>query len=80
MSSTKKAHVNKFIWGLRFVLKDRIVNQWPQSVAPAMEIACLWEEVLNEHFGAVKKDKEGKTTVNSNNSRNVTNSHMYPWG
>ena len=69
MCSTEKARANKFLWGLRFALKDRVVNQRPQTLAQAVEIACLSEEVLNEQYGPLKKDK-GKGVNNNNKNAN----------
>ena len=51
LCTTEKVRANKFLWGLRFALKDRVVNHRPQTLAQAVEIACLSEEVLNEKFG-----------------------------
>ena len=62
MCSTEKARANKFLWGLRFALKDRVVNQRPQTLAQTVEIACLSEEVLNEQYGALQKKDKGKGT------------------
>lgn len=39
MCSIKKACANKFICGLRCALKDRIVNQRPQTLAQAVEMS-----------------------------------------
>lgn len=72
MCSAKKARTNKFIWCLRLALKDQVANQRPQTLAQPVQIACLLKEVLNEQFGPLKNDK-GKTSVNGNNNKNVTN-------
>lgn len=77
MCSTKKAHANKFIWGLACALKGTAVNQRPSTLAQAVEIACLSEEVLNEQFRPLKKD-EGKTKGSGNNNNNVTNLPQVP--
>ena len=62
LCTTEKAQANKFLWGLRFALKDRVINQRPQTLAHAVEIDCLSEEVLNEQFRPLqKKDKNKKT-------------------
>ena len=53
--TTEKARANKFLWGLRFTLKDRVISQRPQTLAQAVEIACLAEEVLNEQFRPLQK-------------------------
>lgn len=70
MCSTQKARANKYIW--YFALKDRVVNERPQTLAQAMEIACLSQEVFNEQFGALKIEKN-KTTVSGKNNKNVNN-------
>lgn len=73
MCSTEKAHVNKFILGLRLALKDRVVNQKLQTLAQAMEFACQSKEVLNEQFGPLKKDNDKITISGINNNKNATN-------
>ena len=78
LCSTEKSHANKFLWGLRFALKDRVVNQRPQTLAQAVEIACLSEEVLNEQFGSLQRKDKGKGASdsgsgNNNNSKGVVN-------
>lgn len=50
MCSSEKARANKFIWVLMFALKDRVVNERPQTLAQVVEIACLSEEVLKEQL------------------------------
>lgn len=67
----EKAYANKFIQGLRFALKDRVVNQMPQTLAQAMEIACFFEEMLDEQFRPLKKDKT--KSASGNNNEGVTN-------
>ena len=78
LCTTEKSLANKFLWGLRFALKDRVVNQRPQTLAQAVEIACLSEEVLNEQFGSLQKKDKGKgasgsRSGNNNNSKGVVN-------
>ena len=60
LCTTERARANKFLWGLRFGLKDRVVNQRPHTLTQAVEIACLSEEVLNEQFGPLQKKDKGK--------------------
>ena len=72
------ARANKFLWGLRFALKDRVVNQRPQTLAQTVEIACLTEEVLNEQFGSLQRKDKGKGASgsgsgNNNNNKGVVN-------
>lgn len=48
MCPIEKTRVSKFIWVFGFALKDRVVSQRLQTLSQAMEIACLFEQVLNE--------------------------------
>lgn len=43
----------------------------PQTLAQAMEIACFFEEMLDEQFGPLKKDKT--KSASGNNNEGVTN-------
>ena len=40
--TTEKARANKFVWGLRFTLKDKVVNQRPLTLAVTIAIACAF--------------------------------------
>ena len=55
MCATEKAQTSKFVWGLRFALKDRVANQRPRTLAEAVAIACVSGEDLNEQFGPWKE-------------------------
>ena len=70
LCTTEKARANKFLWGLQFALKDRVVNQRPQTLSQAVEIACLSEEVLNEQFRLLQKKDKNKGSSSSGNNNN----------
>ena len=55
LCATEKARTSKFVWGLRFALKDRVANQRARTLAEAVAIACVSKEVLDEQFGPWKE-------------------------
>ena len=73
LCATEKVRTSKFVWGLRFALKDRVANHRARTLAQAVAIACVSEEVLNEKFGPWKeKGKKKLEGTNSNNTKWTT--------
>ena len=73
LCANEKARANKFVWGLRFTLKDRVVNQRPQTLANAVAIACLSEEVLDEQYGPLQKKEKNKNQNNNSGGNKGAN-------
>ena len=64
------------MWGLRFTLKDRVVNQRPQTLANAVAIACLSEEVLDEQYGPLQKKEKNKNQNNNGGGNKIGRAHV----
>ena len=71
LCATERAQTNKFVWALRFALKDRVASQRPKTLAEAVAIACVAEDVLAEQYGPMnKKDKDKNKNNNGSSSSN----------
>lgn len=57
LCATKTARANKLVCVLRFTLKDRVVNQRPQTLVEVVGIECFFEKILNEQYGRLQKEK-----------------------
>lgn len=48
--------------------KDQVASQQPRTLAEAVVISCMVEEVLNEEYGPMSKDKTKVTTTKDQSS------------